>query len=251
MILCNDRTEEEYPHIKANNVTSRHTPRTTYYTCYCSATTVVVCCLVVHCIVMWLTGMQCLHDNTNCECRILLAIFPIVAYRTCYMSLYEQKRQVAGEASSTPGTVISHCLVSLKDFRCEGIHRYSTRQHLRIWQLRTSDWDLLEFKKLQASICAGLEEEIRIRNYGSARGSAGKNLAEHTAPLKSKKLPKFPPRPYQPPSHAASAPNLSSQVTFFYFFFYFRQTKYLPLCNKHAKQNIATTLCSFFFFRCG
>ena len=40
---CNNRTEEAYPHIKANNATSHHIRRTTYYTCYSS----VVCGLVV------------------------------------------------------------------------------------------------------------------------------------------------------------------------------------------------------------
>ena len=33
--LCDNRNEEAYPHM-ANNVTSHHTPRTTYYTWYCS-----------------------------------------------------------------------------------------------------------------------------------------------------------------------------------------------------------------------
>ena len=43
----------------------------------------------------------------------LLAIFPIVTYRT-FTSLYVQKKQVAGEGSLTPGAVISERLVSLK-----------------------------------------------------------------------------------------------------------------------------------------
>ena len=89
--------------------------------------------------VVWLMGIQYLHvlvvqrsltvlrpsqafHDMICECRILLANFPIVAYRT-YMSLYVQKEQVAGEVSLTPGTVISEWLASLKDFRCKGILR--------------------------------------------------------------------------------------------------------------------------------
>jgi len=42
---------------------------------------------------------------------------------------------------------------------------YCTRQHLRIWQLRMSGWDLRKIKNLQVSICAGLEEEMIIRNW--------------------------------------------------------------------------------------
>ena len=95
--------------------------------------------LVVHCMVVWLTGIQYFHvlvvrrsltvlrprqafHDIICECRILLAIFAIGAYRT-YMSLYIHKKQVAGEVSLTPGTVISEWLVFLKDFRCTGILR--------------------------------------------------------------------------------------------------------------------------------
>ena len=37
------------------------------------------------------------------------------------MSLYVQKKQVAGEVSLTPGAVISEWLVSLMDFGCKGI----------------------------------------------------------------------------------------------------------------------------------
>ena len=99
-----------------------------------------VCSLVVHRMVVWLTGIQYLHDvlvvqrgltvlrpsqafhDIVCECRILLAIFQIMAYRT-YMSLYIQKKQVAGEVSSTPGAVISEWLVSLNDFRSKSILR--------------------------------------------------------------------------------------------------------------------------------
>ena len=79
---------------------------------------------------------------------------------------------------------------------------------------------------------------------GSARGSACKNLAEYTASLKKKKLPKYSPRPHQPPSQAASAPKLSSQVTFFIIFF--RQIKYLPLCNKHVKKILQQHFFIFF-----
>ena len=61
---------------------------------------------------------------------MLLAIFPIVAYRT-YITLslyahvvYVQKKQVAGEVSLIPpGAVISEWLASLKGFRCKGVHR--------------------------------------------------------------------------------------------------------------------------------
>ena len=71
--------------------------------------------------------------------------------------------------------------------------------YLRIWQLRMSGGDFRKFKNLQVSICAGLEEEIRIRILGTARRSAGKNMAECTAPLKNKNPPKHPPRPHQAP----------------------------------------------------
>ena len=62
-------------------------------------------CFGVHCMVVWLTGIQYLHlrvaqrsltvllrpsqamHDIRCACRILLAMFPIVAYRT-YISLH-------------------------------------------------------------------------------------------------------------------------------------------------------------------
>ena len=74
------------------------------------------------------------------------------------------------------------------------------------------------------------------------------NLAEYAAPLKNEKLRKNPPRPHQAPRQAASAPKLSSHATFS-ILFYFRQTKYLPHCNKHAKKKITTAF--LHFFRCG
>ena len=42
---------------------------------------------------------------TVCECRKMIAIFPIVAYRTCHYIC--TKMQVAGEVSFTSGAVIS------------------------------------------------------------------------------------------------------------------------------------------------
>ena len=80
---------------------------------------------------------QALHDKT-CECRTLLAIFPIVPYRT-NMSLYIQKKQVAGEISLTPCTVIIEWLVSLKDFRRKGFLSpvgVEDARHLSICMLR-------------------------------------------------------------------------------------------------------------------
>ena len=81
--------------------------------------------MVVHYMVVWLTGIQYLHvlvvqrsltvlrpsqafHDIICECRILLAIFLIVAYRT-EMLLYVQKKQllIAGKVSLTPGAVIT------------------------------------------------------------------------------------------------------------------------------------------------
>ena len=52
--LCTDRSQEAYPHIEVNNVTSPHTPRTTHCTWCCS----VVFCLVVHYMVVCVTGMK-------------------------------------------------------------------------------------------------------------------------------------------------------------------------------------------------
>lgn len=95
----------------------------------------------------------------------------------------------------------------------------STRQHLRIWyevknlRLRFTE----KSKNLQVSVCAELDEEVRIRNWESAKGSADKNPLECTAPLKIKKLPKHPLRPHQAPNQAASSPNPSSQLTLFFF----------------------------------
>ena len=86
---------------KTNNVRSHHIPRTSIiYHINIIPGIVLVCFLVVHCMVVWLTGIQyslhilvvsgslavvrpsqAIHDAT-CECRILLfAIFPTVAYR--------------------------------------------------------------------------------------------------------------------------------------------------------------------------
>ena len=55
-ICDNYCAEEAHPHIKSNNVTSHNILRTTYiyYTCG----KVLVCCLVVHCMVVWLTGIK-------------------------------------------------------------------------------------------------------------------------------------------------------------------------------------------------
>ena len=39
------------------------------------------------------------------------------------MHVHILQNQVAGEVSLTPGTVLS-AVVSLKDFRCKGIHKY-------------------------------------------------------------------------------------------------------------------------------
>ena len=47
------------PHIKANDVTSRHIRRTVYYTWYSA---VLVCCLVVHVIFVCLAAIQYLPD---------------------------------------------------------------------------------------------------------------------------------------------------------------------------------------------
>ena len=69
---------------------------------------------------------------------------------------------------------------------------------------------------------------------GSARGLAGDNLAEYTAPLKNKKLPKHPRRPHQAPSQAAAAPKPSSQVFFFIYYNYnFRQTMQIEILRHH------------------
>ena len=58
--------------------------------------------------------------DTICKCRILLASFPIEAWRI-HMSLYVQKKQVTGEVPLAPGAVIREWLVSLKDFGCKDI----------------------------------------------------------------------------------------------------------------------------------
>ena len=54
--LCNNRTQDEYPEIKENNVTSHPTPRARYYTWYCSATSGGLLLGCVHCITVWLMG---------------------------------------------------------------------------------------------------------------------------------------------------------------------------------------------------
>ena len=83
--------------------------------------TVLTHVLVVQRSLAVLRPSQAFHDIAR-ECRILLAIFPMVAHRI-YVSFHVQKKQVAGEVSLTPGTVISESLVSLKDFRYKGILR--------------------------------------------------------------------------------------------------------------------------------
>ena len=111
--LCDNRTEEAYPHIKANNITSHHIPTPLYLVLFWFAAWLYTACsyclvLIGHTIlpctrrsaysstVTVLRPSQAFHDV--CECRILLAIFPIVAYRTC---------TVAGEVSLTPGAIVS------------------------------------------------------------------------------------------------------------------------------------------------
>ena len=86
--------------------------------------------------VVWLSGIQCLHilvvqrsltvlrpsqafHDIICECKNTTHDF----VKDIYMSLYTQKKQVAGEVSLTPGTVITEWLVSLKNFRGKGILR--------------------------------------------------------------------------------------------------------------------------------
>ena len=97
--LCDNRTEEaSYRHIKA--ITSHHIPFVRHIIPGIGP----VCCLVVHCIIVWLTGLQysymcsqfsiysltvvrpsqAFHDAL-CEHRVILAFFSTVAYRTMYM----------------------------------------------------------------------------------------------------------------------------------------------------------------------
>ena len=74
-VLWNNRTWEEYPRIKANNVPSHHTRRTPYITWwYCSVTIHYLHILVVQrSLKRVLRPSQAFHDDGICECRILLA----------------------------------------------------------------------------------------------------------------------------------------------------------------------------------
>ena len=125
--LCDNRTEEAYPHIKANNAISHEIPRMTYYTSYCSGLLlgcalhgrvvnghIILTCNVVQRGLTVLRRSQAFRD-VMCECQILYAFFAAVAYRTCT------------EARSRRGIIDTRryiqLLVSLNDFRCKGIRR--------------------------------------------------------------------------------------------------------------------------------
>ena len=93
-----------------------------------------ICCLVVHTVghdrvvhrhkmvhsharavkrgLIVLRPTQAFHGEIF-ECRILLAIFPTVAYKTC---------AEAGSRRGIDTTRRHQCLVSLKDFGCKGIN---------------------------------------------------------------------------------------------------------------------------------
>ena len=93
---------------------------------------VIVCCSVVQCMILWLNRDKILHWHAlvverslivlrpsqafryeKCECRILLAIIPAMAYRTCVEP---------GSRRGSIGTTRRHeWLVCVKDFGCNTI----------------------------------------------------------------------------------------------------------------------------------
>ena len=58
---CDNGAEEVYPHIKSNNGTPYRIPRTTTYKYSIVPGTGLVCYVVVHCMVVWFTGIPYLH----------------------------------------------------------------------------------------------------------------------------------------------------------------------------------------------
>ena len=69
--------------------------------------------LAVHRSIIVVRPTQAFHDEV-CECRLVLAIFATVVYRTC---------AEAGSRRGVFDTTRRHqLLVSLKDFGCKGIH---------------------------------------------------------------------------------------------------------------------------------
>ena len=118
--LCDNSTEEAYSHIKLNNETSRNIPRTTYIL----RGKVLVFCLVVHCIIVWLTGTKYFIELHSKFTVVLTFCGQAMHSITKYMHVdhcsrfFRQwrtghvQKQVVGEESSTPRAVISGCFPS-------------------------------------------------------------------------------------------------------------------------------------------
>ena len=159
------------------------------------------------------------------------------------------------ETPSTP----AHCMLpaTFLFLESEKIHEYSTRQHLRMWQLRMSGWDLRKFKNLQLSICAELEEEIRNRNWEVQGGRQVRIWLNKLQPWKIINCPNIPQGHIRPPSQAASALQNRSKRRLVYSFFCFGQTKSLffpPNKILSPLQTCKWKYCStlfFFILRCG
>ena len=124
---------------------------------------------------------------------------------------------------------------------------YSTRQHLRIWQLRMSDWDLRKFKNLQVSICAELEQEIGIKNWEVQGGRQVRIWLNTLHPWKIRNCPISP--------EAASGPQpscLRSKTVFtrdvFYFILFSPNKISSPLQQACKKKNY-NSISSFFSMR--